>query len=272
MMFMASRFQNSVRAPRSLRWRYEALSCALLCLASFSVRADLEVNGRVDKIELTDGTVIECVVVMEAANGALILEGDPKDKAARRQRLIPKNQIVRIIHGEANGKIDGFQTDTEQCRKVVQGTGFRKEEPKSKVDKESIKAPTTAISADELARLKLKKDLNGPVPESKLTPQALRDAYVSRFPALKDMTQSLLGTDRAVQVLDQAEKGDPLVRRQVEGFLNLVLAQNSAPAVAEAAAPPKPNRVKPKKLRKDDADPATNPTPPPANPAPAPGN
>jgi hypothetical protein len=245
----------------------------LLCLLCFaSARADLEVNGRVDKVVLTDGTEIECVVVMVAENGALIVEGDPKDKSARRQRLIPKDQIAKIIHGEANGKIDGFQTDTELCRKVVQGTGFRKEEAKSKVDKDNIKAPTTAISPEELARLKLNKELAGPVPESKLSTQALRDAYVSRFPALKDTTQSLLGNDRAMQVLDQAVKGDPLVRRQVESFLSLVLAQNAAPAVAESVAPLKSLKpIKPKKNRKDDGDGSTppnsqpQPVPPPHN-------
>jgi hypothetical protein len=240
------------------------LLCALCCFSP--ARADLEVNGRVDKVVLTDGTEIECVVLMVADSGALIVESDPKDKSARRQRLIPKNQIAKIIHGEVSGKIDGFQTDTEQCHKVVQGTGFRKEEPKSKVDKDNLKAPTTAISPEDLARLKLKKELAGPVPESKLTTQALRDAYLSRFPALKDTTQSLLGNDRAMQVLDQAVKGDPLVRRQVEGFLNLVLAQNSAPAVAETTAPPKTLKpIKQKKIRNNEGE--GNPPP-----APNPGN
>ncbi len=237
----------------------------LFAAAAFPARADLEVNGRVDKIVLTDGTEIECVILMVADNGALIVESDPKDKTVKKQRLIPKSQIAKVIHGEANGTISGFQTDTELCRKVVQGTGFRKEETKKTIDKDNLKAPTTAYDPETLAKLHLNKDLNTPVPTSKLSSQELRDAYLSRFPALKDTTQTLLGTDRAVQVLDAALKGDPLVRRQVEGFLNLVVSQNTAPAAAaatEAVAPSKLTRpVKPKKTRKDDG---TDPTPDPA--------
>ena len=226
--------------------------CAMLALP---VRADLEYNGRVDKVVLTDGTEIECIVLMEADGGALIVEGDPQDKSARKQRLIPKSQIAKIVRGEANGTISGFQTDTELCRKVVQGSGFRKEDTSKKtVDKDNVRAPTTAYDPETLAKLKLNKDLNTPVPTSKLTSQELRDAYLSRFPALKDTSQALLGNDRAVQVLDQALKGDPLVRRQVEGFLNLVVSQTAAPAAVapETVSPTKSARpIKPKKTRPD---------------------
>jgi hypothetical protein len=245
-----SRDKNGTRGSGLLT----ALGCMLLFIA-FSARADLEVNARVDKVVLTDGTVIECVVLMVAENGALIVEGDPKDKASRRQRLIPKNEISKIVRGEANGTISGYQTDTELCHKVIQGTGFRKEEPKKVIDKDNVKAPTTAYDPETLAKLKLNKDLAEPVPSSKLTPQELRDAYLSRFPALKETAQALLGNDRALQVLDQAVKGDPLVRRQVEGFLNLVVSQNAAPAAIEAVMPNKVTRpIKPKKPRRDEAD------------------
>src|SRR5207249_2593340 len=96
-------------------------------------------------------------------------------------------------------------------------------------------------------------DKGVPVPTSKLSAQELRDAYLSRFPDLKVAIQGLLGNDRAVQVIDQAMKGDPLVRRQVEGFLNLVLSGGAQTSIAESIAPARPIKSPLKKPRKPEA-------------------
>src|SRR4029079_12346935 len=108
---------------------------------------------------------------------------------------------------------------TELARKVIQGNGYRQEAKAKPHD--DITAPQGPIGPVSLQSAKLTEaDKGVPVPTSKITPQELRDSYLSRFPDLMVATQGLLGGDRAVQVLDQAMKGDPLVRRQVEGFLN----------------------------------------------------
>ncbi len=234
----------------------------LLCGAA---RADLEVNDRTDTVELVDGTIIDCVVLMVADKGALIVEGDAKDKEHRRQRLIPKDQIAHITHGKAKGSISGYQTDTELARKVIQGNGYR-QELKTKPRSDEVKGPQGPVGPISLESAKLTDEDKGiPVPSTKLTAQELRDSYFSRFPELKTSTQGLLGNDRAGQVLDQAMKGDPLVRRQVEGFLSLVLSGATQASSAEAVTPVK-NAKPPKKPRKEgDTPPAKQPGKPGGN-------
>ena len=233
-------------------------------LFAASVRADLEVNDRTDTVELTDGTEIYCVVLMVADKGALIVEGDGKDK--QQQRLIPKDQIAKISHGKAKGTVSGLQTDTELARKVIQGNGFR-QETKAKANKDDVKAPQGAIGPVTLESAKLTEvDKGLPVPTSKLTAQELRDSYLSRFPALKQSAQGLLGNDRAVQVLDQAMKGDPLVRRQVEGFLSLVLSGAQQPSFeAPTGTAPVRNPKAPLKKPRKPEDGAGVPPKPPGN-------
>jgi hypothetical protein len=218
----------------------------LACVFSiFSVRADLEVNRRRDKVVLVDGTEIECLVLMETKSGVLIVEVDPKDKDKTAQRVIPIDTVAKVIHGKPDGTIAGFQTDKELAHKVVQGTGFRKEESVGR-PKESLGewGQTTSLGSGE------KPVAHGNTPASALSVKELQDAYMARFPELKDAAAALVGPDRTTQLLDLAQKGDPLVRKQMENFLGLFVRSDAQPqataAPAEGTTPVvRPIKVKP---------------------------
>ena len=249
---------------------YRLYLSTVVCVATLLAplaHADLEVNSRKDVIELTDGTEIVCVVLMVAAKGALIVETDPDDKEKTRQRLIPRDQIAKIKNGKAEGTISGFQTDGELAHKVIQGTGYRQEakaKTPAKGDVAKGPAPAGPLSLESAKIKKTESDVELAV--TKLSPSDLRDAYLARFPELRPMTQGLLGNERATQLIDQAIKGDPLVRKQVEGFLNLVLA-GSNQAVPEPAAPAPVRAQKVQKKKKPGAAPADDATPPAADAA-----
>lgn len=117
--------------------RLRAVFLALFVFISGSaeLRADLEVNVRPDKIVLTDGSELACIVLMVTPQGALIVESDPDDPAKTRQRVVATAKIARVMLGEPNGTVAGLQTNTELARKVIQGSGFRKEEKPEKAEK-----------------------------------------------------------------------------------------------------------------------------------------
>ena len=65
-----------------------------------------------------------------------MVETDPDDSEARRQRAIPRHVISKIERGEHDGATEGLQTESALARKVISGTGFRDEEgPKTKEPK-----------------------------------------------------------------------------------------------------------------------------------------
>ena len=109
------------------------LLCGLviLGLSLAGARADLEVNLRVDKVLLTDGSEIDCIVLMVTAKAVLIVESDPADPTKTRQRVIPANTVAKIIRGETVGEMTGFQTDKELVQeshpglRLPQGRGPR---------------------------------------------------------------------------------------------------------------------------------------------------
>ncbi|HYF48164.1 MAG TPA: hypothetical protein VEJ63_02085 [Planctomycetota bacterium] len=231
------------------------LSALLLC---FSAYADLQTDARVDKVVLKDGTEIECVVIMITKRGALIVEQDPKDKEQTRERIIPADEIERIDHGEADGSKPnlGFQTDKELAHKVIKGSGFRRtEKKKDKKDEEAEKKPVTN---QQLVMGKAKTITTDPLAAAtgKMSAQDLSSAYLSRFPVLKSTAQTLIGTDRLPQLIDAAQKGDPLARKQVEGFLKLFLGGDNSTLneKPQATAPQKP--VKPAKPERPQRQPA----------------
>ena len=71
----------------------------------------------------------------------------------------------------------------------------------------------------------------------KLGARELAEAYLSRFPALKTAAKNLIGLDQTAQLMDQAQKGEPLMRKQVETFIRLVLNSNSGALDEKEAAP-----------------------------------
>src|SRR5689334_18865305 len=112
------------RLPRHLVFLAAAV---LLCGRAWP---DLQVNLRKDTVVLTDGTEVDGVVLMITARGVLLVQNDAKDPEKKNQRLIPRDDVVRIEYGETQGVVAGYQTGTESTRKVIQGTGFHQEEAK----------------------------------------------------------------------------------------------------------------------------------------------
>ncbi len=228
--------------------------------------ADLEVSVRVDKVTLKDGTEVECIVLMVTAKGVLIVESDPKEPEKTRQRVIPAEQVESIVHGERDGAVTGLQTETEETQKVVQGTGFRKpsktkkdaKEGKDAKDGGTPKPPGViqGLKADKVTTVKI-DDPKGPVPASKLAARDLSDAYLSRFPVLKSSAQNLLGLDRVPQLIEQAQKGDPLARKQVESFLKMFLPADTT----SLAEKPVAAQAKPKPPRNTRREPPPSPAP-----------
>jgi hypothetical protein len=199
---------------------------AALC---YSARADLQVNHRKDKVVLVDGTEIVCLVLMETKSGVLIVEADPKDKEKTRQRVISNDQVSKVIHGKPDGTIAGFQTEAELAHKVVQGTGFRKEES------DEPKINTSVAGWGQAQGTSGEKPVvANNVPQSALSPKELQEAYMARFPGLKDASSALLGNERTTQLIEQALKGDPLVRKEMENFLGLFVKTETKPAAPEA--------------------------------------
>lgn len=210
----------------------------LIAVFSGSVRADIEVNHRKDKVVLVDGTEVECLVLMETTTGVLIVEADPADEEKTCQRIIPLEKVSKVVHGKPDGRIAGFQTETKLAHKVVQGTGFRKEESSTSKDTAAPAGPAGSWAQSPAITLGNGLSAEGSTSTSALSSKELQDAYMSRFPALKDTASALLGPDGTTQLFDQAQKGDPLVRKQLENFLGLFVKPDAQPqASVEKTAP-----------------------------------
>lgn len=233
-----------------------AVNCLILCAALWvaPLRADLEVNVRKDTITLTDGTVIPCLILVITEKAVLVVETDPEDSEVRRQRAIPRHVIKSIERGESDGATEGLQTESSLARKVIAGTGFRDEEtPKSKEPKEKKtdkKDPNDKTTAVPDKKPKTKPVPTGPIgPDKggityggnvtkiptqgaaggiKGSPKDMADAYLQRFPALREAAQSYLGADRLPQTFDLIQKGDGPVRAQAESFLGVFMGSDSS--------------------------------------------
>jgi len=257
----------------------------ILCAALWvsPAHADLEVNVRKDTVTLTDGTVIPCIILVVTEKAVLVVETDPEDSEVRRQRAIPRHVIKSIERGESDGATEGLQTESALARKVIAGTGFRDEEgPKTKEPKEK---KTDKKDPNDKTVVTDKKPKQKPVAEgpvgpgkngivfsgkaTKLTaegvagtikgsPKDMADAYLQRFPALRDAAQSFLGADRLPQTFEQIQKGDGPVRAQAESFLGVFMGSDTS-AIGQtinlggAGVPVRPGRGErgPKRLPKD---------------------
>jgi len=248
------------------------LAAVIVALSSAHTRthADLQTDQRIDKVVLKDGTEIECMVLMVTRRGALIVEQDPKDKDQTRERIIPNDQIERIDRGESDGTTAGFQTAKDLAHKVIRGSGFRKtEKKKDKKDEEAEKKPVGNPTLVMGKAKTISTHPTGTASTGKLTAQDISNSYLSRFPVLKSTAQTLIGSDRLPQLIELAQKGDPLARKQVEGFLKLFLggdnsALNEKPQVAapqKTQKPARPERTeRPGRAADKNAKPPTPPT------------
>jgi len=226
------------------------LALLVIFISSTSVHADLQVNLRRDKVELTDGTVVECIVLMQTERGVLIAVKDPDKEDGVIQKFIPAGKVKRVTRGKDEGAVKGFKTEEELARKVIQGSGYRKDDgdapPPAPVDLTGPVAPVTPLVSDS----NLKPDeLETVVANSKLSSQDLAKAYLSRFPDIRAAAQLFLGgSDRLPELFDRAQKGDYATRDQLERFLRLFLS-NVQPATPSptlpAAQPAKPGTPKP---------------------------
>jgi hypothetical protein len=245
------------------------LLCVLAGVLSLAAirgtRADLEVNLRVDKVVLNDGTEIPCMVLMASSKSVLIVESDPADPSKARQRVIPANTVAKIIRGTAVGETAGFQTDKEVLQKVIQGSGYRKDEALS--DKELKKAqplqgPKGNETAKESKAARVAVNAASLLPSTgKIGANELAEAYLSRFPALKTAAQNMLGLEQTAQLMDLARRGDPQIRKEVETFILPLLSTGSS-ALDAKAPPAAPQTAQPMVLQPNNISGAAAPAAP----------
>lgn len=234
----------------------------LLCFfcACGALRADLEAIVRADKLILTDGTEIECQILAITERAVLIVETDADDPEIRKQRAIPRHAIKSIERGENEGLVEGFQTGTELGRKVITAAGFREDaEPKSggagAKEKKGGDEKVAADPKDPKAKKEPKKKevVTGPVgpkgpgkagvvfggKTAKLAnegvagtikgqPRELAEAYLQRFPALRDAAQSFMGPDQLQKSFEQIQKGDAAAKSQAESFMGVFFGGDSS--------------------------------------------
>jgi hypothetical protein len=208
------------------------LTVASLLFAS-SVFADLKTNRRVDVVVLKDGTEIQGVIIMSTAKKIVLIVQDTKDTDDAkkcRERILSRDEIERIEIGVEEGSHEGFTTEVENAQTVISGTGFRKEEKTETSKSGDKKSPPGLGTHAPLSMGKAKTISTEPtvVIPGKMSSKELAEAYLSRFPVLKSAAQMLIGTEGVVSLLDSAQKGDPLARKQADEFLKLFLEGDSA--------------------------------------------
>jgi hypothetical protein len=210
----------------------------MFALPVLAAWADLEIPVRKDKVELTDGTVIDCTIIAATERGVLIVETDPDDPDVKHQRTISRKFIKKIERGPNEGANAGLQTEGKLGRKVIVGSGFD-DEIATKGKKEDAEPKKTAVNTPrgkkdivfegKAAQLKRGAAAGG----MKGTPQELADAYLQQFPALNEAAQALLGDKRVPQMFEQVAKGDGASKAQIESFLK-VFVGNDTSAISQA--------------------------------------
>lgn len=230
-----------------------AALCLALCVAlAGPAHADLQVNLRRDKVELTDGTVIECIVLMQTERVVLVAIKNPDKEDGMLQKIIPIAQVKKITKGPDEGQVKGLKTDTELARKVIQGSGFRKDDKDSENTGPAM--PTGPVQAVQplVPAPRPVDNTPKPVANSKRSPTEVANEYMARFPDLRAAAQVFLGgADKLPEYFQRAQKDDVLLREQLGGTLNLFLQSIQPPEQASGKqqtkqpAQPKPPTAKP---------------------------
>ena len=232
----------------------------LLALTPTLLRADLEIHTHRDTVVLEDGTEIACRVLMITLKGVLVVVTDPDDAEKKSQRVIPSEKIKSIIRDERNGAIEGLQTETELARKVIKGAGFRKEEsaggkagegdnagkPAKGASQQKNAAggentPASPFSkagagksngpgpfAEALGKMPTAggQDVKVELPTGTLTAKELTDAYMTRFPDLKNAGLELMGEAQIQEWFNAARDGNDSARKPLEALLKAYLGVN----------------------------------------------
>jgi len=236
-----------------MKFALPALLLALaLCLAP-AAQADLQATLRKDVVVLTDDSQIECLVLFKTVKGVLIVRASVNKDEPPKQEIIPAERIKDVVYGKSNGDVKGFQTDAEDARKVIQGSGFRQvAPPPAAVGPAKVKGPIAPVQAnlpnpaDPNAAAKVASN-------SKLGPVELAGAYRARFPELTPIAGWLLGDpNKANTVFQQALEGNAAVRDSLQAVLAPLVDIKGAPSPSapaqggRKAAPPKPAAEAPK--------------------------
>lgn len=219
-----------------------ALSLFVLALFFLGTpsHADLQVNLRADKVELNDGTVIECIVLMETARGVLIAVKDPDKEDGIIQRVIPIANVKKITKGEDQGQMKGLKTEEELARKVIQGSGYRKDghdisKPLPINPTGPIEVVQPVVGPTKPTGIDVK-----PVANSKLSPKDVANEYLSRFPDLREAAQVFMGGgERVGELFQTAQTDDPVLHDQLDNFLTLFLKSVEPPDKSQSKQPVK---------------------------------
>lgn len=241
---------KKTNASPALRFvlRLAAVGAVLAITAAFlasPVHADLQVNLRKDKVELTDGTVIECIVLIETEKNIMIAVKDPDKEDGVIQKVIAIGKIKKITRGPDEGKIKGLKTNAEMASKVIQGSGYRSNDRDE--DRPPEINPTGPVEAVKpVTPVKTTDTTPKPVANSKLSPKDVANEYLSRFPDLREAAQVFMGgSDRVGELFQNAQQNDPVLRQQLDGFLTLFLKSIEPPDRASGKQQNKPNLNKP---------------------------
>jgi hypothetical protein len=229
------------------------LSCLLGLFLSAPLHADMQAFVGQDVVELTDGTRIECLVVMESTRGVLVIRPDPeKGEGAHRQQFIPASQIKSVTRGVRQGETKAFQTDTELARKVIQGSGLRPDDKAKPAQPVTPTGPIAPVTPPVAQKPGPRPTPTPPLGQGKgtLPSKDLIEAYLQRFPALQEAADQLLGGQ--TQLAEGLEKAlaEPATRQEAERMLELFFQTTrteATPVKTErpGSVKPAPQLVKP---------------------------
>ncbi len=210
---------------RSLAAAVLAASAAL----AVPVAADVQVNDRTDRIKLTDGEEIECIILVAAPRALVVVE-----KATFRQRTIGRDEIASIERGRIEGRINGYITDAVGSRKEIIGEGFRREERRAPEEKTGQKA------GGELEVMRRPRHLT----DKSATRKALElmESYERHYPSIGCAIAAVVGIERLAETISVAAE-DPVAAERYRDIAALLAAGDKGIETKSAPGPRKTRRA-----------------------------
>ena len=233
----------------------------LAVIAGTFCHADIEINARHDTVVLEDGTEIQCYILMMSPSGIVIVETDPMNPEKRTQRTIGRSAIKNIVIGERSLRTEELLTDTEYARKVILGSGTRKDDQADKADDKKTDGKKKGVAASKKSKSK-KKDADEPEARTAITTGAedkgvakvegaangatppapgttvpgvavvvpaviptkdVLDVYLSRYPDLQTPALDIIGAARVQEWVDAARSGNQGAKQPFDAQLNAYL-------------------------------------------------